>query len=142
MVGPAVNSVPWRLIGQRVEAGSTATAVQLVRNGTVVATHLRAERGRPTRTPRPGPVSADPAGCEPNIRTFVGALVGLGSNIYVPLGCPVTTACTSTTRIAAVLVVVSPGTVPAWPPPFHATVHEIVAVTVNFPWDALEEPVR
>jgi transposase len=47
-VGPALYSVPWRLIGQRVEARSTATTVQLVHDGTVVATHLRAERGRRT----------------------------------------------------------------------------------------------
>jgi transposase len=47
-VGPALYSVPWRLIGQRVEARSTATTVQLVHDGTVVATHLRATRGRRT----------------------------------------------------------------------------------------------
>lgn len=47
-VGPVLYSVPWRLIGQRVEARSTATTVQLVHEGTVVATHLRAERGRRT----------------------------------------------------------------------------------------------
>ena len=47
-VGPAFYSVPWRLIGQRVEARSTATTVQLVHDGQVVATHLRAERGRRT----------------------------------------------------------------------------------------------
>ena len=51
-VGPALYSVPWRLIGQRVEARSTATAVQIVHDGghgsTVVATHVRAERGRRT----------------------------------------------------------------------------------------------
>jgi transposase len=47
-VGPALYSVPWRLIGQRVEARSTATTVQVVHDGQVVATHLRAERGRRT----------------------------------------------------------------------------------------------
>jgi transposase len=47
-VGPALYSVPWRLIGQRVEARSTATTVQIVHEGKVVATHLRAERGRRT----------------------------------------------------------------------------------------------
>jgi hypothetical protein len=47
-VGPALYSVPWRLIGQRVEARSTATTVQVVHDGSVVATHLRAERGRRT----------------------------------------------------------------------------------------------
>ncbi|MDQ1247719.1 MAG: hypothetical protein QG597_2090 [Actinomycetota bacterium] len=47
-VGPALYSVPWRLIGEQVEARSTATTVQVVHDGTVVATHLRAERGRRT----------------------------------------------------------------------------------------------
>ena len=47
-VGPALYSVPWRLIGHQVEARSTATIVQIVHDGSVVATHLRAERGRRT----------------------------------------------------------------------------------------------
>jgi transposase len=47
-VGPALYSVPWRLIGERVEARSTATTVQLVHRGQVVATHARAEKGRRT----------------------------------------------------------------------------------------------
>jgi transposase len=47
-VGPALYSTPWRLIGARVEARSTATTVQVVHEGQVVATHLRAERGRRT----------------------------------------------------------------------------------------------
>lgn len=47
-VGPALYSAPWRLIGQQVQARSTATTVQIVHDGTVVATHLRAERGRRT----------------------------------------------------------------------------------------------
>jgi hypothetical protein len=38
----------WRLIGQRVHARSTATMVQIVHNGKVVATHVRRERGRST----------------------------------------------------------------------------------------------
>jgi hypothetical protein len=47
-VGRALYSVPWRLIGQQVQARSTATTVQLVHDGQVVATHLWAERGRRT----------------------------------------------------------------------------------------------
>ena len=47
-VGPALYSVPWRLIGQQVHARSTATMVQLVHEGAVVATHVRRERGRST----------------------------------------------------------------------------------------------
>jgi Transposase and inactivated derivatives len=47
-VGPALYSVPWRLIGQQVHARSTATMVQVVHEGQVVATHVRRERGRST----------------------------------------------------------------------------------------------
>src|SRR5665811_308271 len=47
-VGPTLYSVPWRLIGQQVHARSTATMVQLVHEGAVVATHVRRERGRAT----------------------------------------------------------------------------------------------
>jgi len=47
-VGPALYSAPWRLIGQHVSARSTATMVQIIHDQQVVATHLRAERGRRT----------------------------------------------------------------------------------------------
>ena len=47
-VGPVLYSVPWRLLGQQVHARSTATMVQLVHEGAVVATHVRRERGRAT----------------------------------------------------------------------------------------------
>jgi transposase len=47
-VGPVLYSVPWRLIGQRVHARSTATMVQIVHEGKVVATHVRRQRGRST----------------------------------------------------------------------------------------------
>jgi hypothetical protein len=47
-VGPVLYSVPWRLIGQRVSARSTATTVQIIHEQTVVATHLRGGRGRRT----------------------------------------------------------------------------------------------
>jgi transposase len=47
-VGPALYSAPWRLIGQHVAARSTATTVQIIHDQQVVATHLRAERGRRT----------------------------------------------------------------------------------------------
>jgi transposase len=47
-VGPALYSVPWRLIGQRVEARTTVMMVQIVAGGDVVATHVRAEKGRRT----------------------------------------------------------------------------------------------
>jgi len=36
-------SVPWRLIGQRVDARETWTTVRIFHNGTLVATHARAE---------------------------------------------------------------------------------------------------
>lgn len=47
-VGPALYSVPWRLIGQRVDARSTAGTVQIIHQGAVVATHVRATTGRRT----------------------------------------------------------------------------------------------
>jgi transposase len=47
-VGPVLYSAPWTLIGRQVQARSTATTVQIIHDGTVVATHLRAERGRRT----------------------------------------------------------------------------------------------
>ena len=47
-VGPALYSVPWRLLGQQVHARSTATMVQVVHESHVVATHVRRERGRST----------------------------------------------------------------------------------------------
>jgi hypothetical protein len=47
-VGPVLYSVPWRLIGQRVSARSTATTVQIIHDQQVVATHLRGVKGRRT----------------------------------------------------------------------------------------------
>jgi transposase len=47
-VGKALYSVPWRLIGQRLDARATWTTVQLFHNGQLVATHARADRGKRT----------------------------------------------------------------------------------------------
>jgi len=47
-VARALYSVPWALIGQRVDARTTATMVQIIAGGDVVATHVRAEKGRRT----------------------------------------------------------------------------------------------
>ncbi len=47
-VGPVLYSVPWRLIGQQVHARSSASMVQVVAEGKVVATHVRRQRGRST----------------------------------------------------------------------------------------------
>ena len=47
-VGKALYSVPWRLIGQRLDARETWTTVQMFHNGQLVTTHARAERGRRT----------------------------------------------------------------------------------------------
>jgi len=47
-VGPALYSVPWRLLGQQVHARSTASMVQVVHEGKVVTTHVRRQRGRST----------------------------------------------------------------------------------------------
>jgi transposase len=45
-VGRALYSVPWRLIGQCVDARSTALTVQIFHNGDLVKTHARTERKR------------------------------------------------------------------------------------------------
>ena len=49
-VGKALYSVPWRLIGQRLDARETWTTVQLFHNGQLVATHARASKGKRTDT--------------------------------------------------------------------------------------------
>jgi hypothetical protein len=41
-------SVPWRLIGQRLDAGETQTTVQLFHQGELVATHVRKPAGKQT----------------------------------------------------------------------------------------------
>jgi transposase len=43
-VGRALYSVPWKLIGQTVDARSTALTVQIFHNGELVKTHARTER--------------------------------------------------------------------------------------------------
>ena len=47
-VGKALYSVPWRLIGKRVDARQTWTTVQLFCDGDLVATHARAQRSKRT----------------------------------------------------------------------------------------------
>jgi hypothetical protein len=47
-VGKALYSVPWRLIGQRLDARETWTTVQLFHDGHLVATHARAGKGKRT----------------------------------------------------------------------------------------------
>jgi hypothetical protein len=47
-VGKTIYSIPWRLIGQRLDARSTATVVQFFHNGTLVATHGRKPKGKQT----------------------------------------------------------------------------------------------
>jgi len=47
-VGKALYSVPWALIGTQVHARATATTVQIIADGKVVATHALAEKGRRT----------------------------------------------------------------------------------------------
>jgi transposase len=49
-VGKALYSVPWRLIGQRLDAREAWTTVQLFHNGQLVATHARAGTGKRTDT--------------------------------------------------------------------------------------------
>ena len=47
-VGRALYSVPWRLIGQKVDVRATATIVQVFSGGEVVATHVPPWRGKGT----------------------------------------------------------------------------------------------
>jgi len=47
-VGKTIYSVPWRLIGQHVDARSTWSTVQVFHNGELVATHVRKDRGKQT----------------------------------------------------------------------------------------------
>jgi transposase len=47
-VGKTIYSVPWRFIGQRVEARETPLVVQIFHNGRLVATHGRKAQGKQT----------------------------------------------------------------------------------------------
>ncbi|GIH09778.1 hypothetical protein Rhe02_78450 [Rhizocola hellebori] len=47
-VGKTLYSIPWRFMGQRVDARSTATTVQFFHNGQVIATHGRKPSGKQT----------------------------------------------------------------------------------------------
>ncbi|HEY3088275.1 MAG TPA: hypothetical protein VGJ59_09450 [Jatrophihabitantaceae bacterium] len=47
-VGKSLYSVPWRFIGAKVDAHSTATTVQIFHRGEVIATHPFTARGKQT----------------------------------------------------------------------------------------------
>jgi transposase len=47
-VGATLYSLPWRYLGERVEARSTTAMVQFFRDGELVKTHPRKERGKQT----------------------------------------------------------------------------------------------
>lgn len=47
-VGKTIYSIPWRLIGQRLDARETAMMVQFFHNGQLVATHGRKPKGKQT----------------------------------------------------------------------------------------------
>ncbi len=47
-VGKTIYSVPWRYMGQRVDARETPTVVQIFCNGQLIATHGRKPRGKQT----------------------------------------------------------------------------------------------
>ena len=47
-VGKSLYSIPWRYIGQRVDARETATVVQFFHNGQLIATHGRKPKGKQT----------------------------------------------------------------------------------------------
>ena len=72
-VGKTLYSVPWRLIGQRVDARATPTTVQVFHDGQLVKTHIAKPRGKQTDmtdypprrspstcAPRPGVASRPP----------------------------------------------------------------------------------
>jgi transposase len=47
-VGGTLYSLPWRLLGERVDARSTTTMVQFFHHGELIKTHPRKERGKQT----------------------------------------------------------------------------------------------
>ncbi|GLL08809.1 hypothetical protein GCM10017581_105860 [Dactylosporangium matsuzakiense] len=47
-VGKTIYSIPWRYLGQRVDARSTPTVVQFFHNGQLIATHGRKPQGKQT----------------------------------------------------------------------------------------------
>ncbi|MFG3371150.1 Mu transposase domain-containing protein [Streptomyces sp. NPDC090032] len=47
-VGRTLYSVPWKLIGRKVDVRATATMVQIFRDGELVKTHAALEQGRRT----------------------------------------------------------------------------------------------
>src|SRR5205814_846883 len=47
-VGKTLYSIPWRFIGQKVDARETATVVQFFYNGELIATHGRKPKGKQT----------------------------------------------------------------------------------------------
>src|SRR2546423_595625 len=47
-VGKTLYSVPWRFIGQKIDARSTATMVQIFHRGQLIATHGRKPTGKPS----------------------------------------------------------------------------------------------
>ena len=47
-VGKTIYSVPWRFMGQRVDARQTVTTVQIFHNGKLIATHGRQPSGKQT----------------------------------------------------------------------------------------------
>jgi hypothetical protein len=47
-VGKALYSVPWRLLGRRIDARLGERTVEIFDEGTLVKTHVRVERGRAT----------------------------------------------------------------------------------------------
>jgi hypothetical protein len=47
-VGRCLYSIPWRFIGQKFDARSTITVVQIFHDGNLIATHPRPRASRPT----------------------------------------------------------------------------------------------
>jgi len=90
-VGKTIYSVPWRLIGQRLDARETWTTVQLFHNGHLVATHARAAKGKRTDMSHYPPekiafAMRTPTWCRrraaeigPACTTLIGGLLALGA---------------------------------------------------------------
>ncbi|HSH58570.1 MAG TPA: IS21 family transposase, partial [Acidimicrobiales bacterium] len=90
-VGKALYSVPWRHLGEVVDARESARAVEIYLEGTLVATHVRLDRGKQTNFEHYPPekvafMMRTPAWCRrrarelgPSVATVVEALMELNA---------------------------------------------------------------
>jgi transposase len=90
-VGKALYSVPWRLIGQKLDARATWNTVQLFHNGHLIATHARADTRKRTDMSHYPPekiafAMKTPTWCRrraveigPHCTTVIGSLLEMGA---------------------------------------------------------------